>query len=53
VRITLTPVPTATETFVLAVIRDATEPRRRDDLVHLAGSAAACQARMAGERSTG
>ena len=49
VDITLSPVPTASETFVLAVIRDATEHRRRDDLAHLARGAAAGQARLAGE----
>ena len=32
VEISLSPVPTASETFVLAVIRDATEPGRRNDL---------------------
>jgi PAS domain S-box-containing protein len=36
VEISLSPVPTASETFVLAVIRDATESRRRDDLADLA-----------------
>ena len=36
VEITLSPVPTALETFVLAVIRDAAEPRPRDDLASLA-----------------
>jgi anti-anti-sigma factor len=40
VEITLSPVPTATETFVLAVILDASAPRRRDDLVSLARGAA-------------
>ena len=40
VEITLSPVPTATETFVLAVILDASTPRRRDDLFSLAMSAA-------------
>jgi anti-anti-sigma factor len=40
VEITLSPVPTATETFVLAVILDASTPRRRDDLVSLAMGAA-------------
>ena len=33
VEITLSPVPTASETFILAVIRDATEPGRRNDLL--------------------
>ena len=36
VEISLSPLPTASETFVLAVIRDATESRRRDDLADLA-----------------
>ena len=36
VEISLSPVPTASETFVLAVIRDATESRRRGDLADLA-----------------
>jgi anti-anti-sigma factor len=34
--ISLSPVPTATATFVLAVVRDATQARRRDDLADLA-----------------
>ncbi len=49
VEITLSPVPTASETFVLAVIRDATEPRRHHDLAHLARSAAVGQPRLAGD----
>ena len=36
VEISLSPVPTATETYVLAVIRDATVGRRQDDLADLA-----------------
>jgi anti-anti-sigma factor len=40
VEISLSPVPTASETFVLAVIRDATETRRREDLSDLARGAA-------------
>jgi anti-anti-sigma factor len=40
VEISLSPVPTASETFVLAVIRDATEPRPHDDLASLARGAA-------------
>jgi hypothetical protein len=40
VEITLSPVPTATETFVLAVILDASTPRRRDDVFSLAMGAA-------------
>jgi hypothetical protein len=39
-------VPTATENFVLAVIRDATEARRRDDLADLARRAAADQSHL-------
>ena len=40
VEITLSPVPTATETFVLAVILDASAPRRRADVFSLAMGAA-------------
>jgi hypothetical protein len=36
VEISLSPVPTASESFVLVVIRDATETGRRDDLLDLA-----------------
>jgi anti-anti-sigma factor len=43
VEITLSPVPTATEPFVLAVIIDASAPRRRDDVVSLAMGAAGGQ----------
>ena len=43
VEISLSPVPTASETFVLAVIRDATESRRRGDLADLARGVAAEQ----------
>ena len=43
VEISLSPVPTATENFVLAVIRDATEARRGGDLADLARSAVADQ----------
>jgi anti-anti-sigma factor len=43
VEISLTPVPTATEKFVLAVIRDATQTRWRDDLANLALGVAADQ----------
>ncbi len=39
VEISLTPVPTATGHFVLAVIRDATQTRRREDLAELARTA--------------
>jgi anti-anti-sigma factor len=38
--ISLSPVPTATATFVMAVVRDATQARRRDDLADLARGAA-------------
>jgi anti-anti-sigma factor len=41
IEISLSPVPTATENFVLAVIRDATEARRGGDLADLARSAVA------------
>jgi anti-anti-sigma factor len=43
VEITLSPVPTASETFVLAVIRDVTVPGRRNDLLDLAQEAVADQ----------
>jgi len=44
VEISLNPVPTATETFVLAVIRDVSgNPGRQDDLVSLARGAASDQ----------
>jgi anti-anti-sigma factor len=44
VEISLSPVPTATETFVLAVIRDVSgHPGRRDDLVSLARGTAGGQ----------
>jgi anti-anti-sigma factor len=43
VEISLSPVPTASEPFVLAVIRDVSEPRRRDDLASLARAAVAGQ----------
>jgi anti-anti-sigma factor len=43
VEITLSPLPTASEDFVLAVIRDATAPRRQADLAVLARAAAADQ----------
>jgi anti-anti-sigma factor len=46
VQISLSPVPTATEHFVLAVIRDASEARRRDDLANLARGAATDQWRL-------
>jgi anti-anti-sigma factor len=39
VEISLSPVPTATGHFILAVIRDATETRRREDLADLARGA--------------
>jgi anti-anti-sigma factor len=41
VEISLSPVPTATGQFVLAVIRDATRDRRREDLADLARAAVA------------
>jgi anti-anti-sigma factor len=44
VEISLSPVPTATGQFTLAVVRDVTEARRRDDLVELARAAVAEQA---------
>lgn len=43
VEISLSPVPTATGHFILAVIRDATETRRREDLADLARAAVAGQ----------
>ena len=46
VEISLSPVPTATEHFVLAVIRHATEDRHRDDLADLARGAVADQRRL-------
>lgn len=46
VEISLNPVPTASEGFVLAVIRDVTETRRRDDLADLARSAVSDQAHL-------
>ena len=46
VEISLTPLPTASEHFVLAVIRDATQTRRRNDLADLARDAAADQAHI-------
>jgi anti-anti-sigma factor len=49
VEISLSPVPTATESYVLAVIRDATEAGQRDDLVDLARSVAAGQPQLARE----
>jgi anti-anti-sigma factor len=46
VEISLSPVPTATEDFVLAVIRDAAEARRGGDLADLARSAVADQSHL-------
>jgi anti-anti-sigma factor len=43
VEISLSPLPTASENFVLVVIRDATETGRRNDLADLARDAAADQ----------
>jgi anti-anti-sigma regulatory factor len=48
VQVSLSPVPTATSHLTLAVIRDVTEIRRRDDLADLAQAAAA-----AGQRDPG
>lgn len=42
-RASLSPVPTTTEKFVLAVIRDAKQTRWRDDLANLARGAVADQ----------
>jgi len=47
VEISLTPVPTATGLFILAVIRDAAGSRHRQDLAGLAQAAVAEQARQA------
>ncbi len=47
VEISLSPVPTATENYVLAVIRDATAARRAGDLAALARNAAADQQQQA------
>lgn len=44
IEISLTPIPTATGHFVLAVIRDATDARRREDLADLARATVAEQA---------
>jgi anti-anti-sigma factor len=41
VQISLTPVPTATSRFTLAVVRDVTEERRREDLADMARAAVA------------
>jgi len=49
VEISLSPVPTATERYVLAVIRDATQARQRDDLADLARGVAAGQPQLARE----
>ncbi len=49
VEISLSPVPTASETFVLAVIRDVTVPERRNDLADLAQGAVADQPQVAGD----
>jgi PAS domain S-box-containing protein len=49
VEISLSPVPTATEHYVLAVIRDATEARQRDDLADLARGVAVGQPQPARE----
>jgi anti-anti-sigma factor len=49
VEITLSPVPTATEHYVLAVIRDATQARRREDLLDLARDTVADQPELTKE----
>ena len=49
VEISLSPLPTTSENFVLAVIRDATEIQRRNDLADLAMDAAADQAHITGD----
>lgn len=46
VEISLSPVPTATGNFVLAVIRDAMQARRRDDLADLARGVVADQSHL-------
>ena len=46
VEISLSPLPTASEHFVLAVIRDATQTQRRNDLADLARDAAAAPAHV-------
>jgi len=49
VTITLSPVPTANGQLVLAVVKDATQARRWDDLASLIGAAAAEQAQHSQE----
>jgi len=49
VTITLSPVPTATWQFVLAVVRDATQEHRQDDLTDVVHGVIAEQAHHAGE----
>jgi anti-anti-sigma factor len=49
VQVSLSPVPTATSHLTLAVIRDVTETRRRDDLADLAEAAAAAEQRHPGQ----
>jgi anti-anti-sigma factor len=49
VEISLSPVPTATSHLTLAVIRDVTETRRRDDLADFARAAAAAEQRHRGQ----
>jgi PAS domain S-box-containing protein len=46
VEITLSPVPTTSDTFVLAVIRDATRPGQRNDLLDLAQGVVADEPRV-------
>jgi anti-anti-sigma factor len=49
VEVSLSPVPTATGHFILAVIRDVTETRRREDLADLARAAVAAEQVHRGE----
>jgi PAS domain S-box-containing protein len=49
VTITLSPVPTASEHLVLAVVKDVTQARRRDDLASLVRAATAEQAQHSQE----
>jgi PAS domain S-box-containing protein len=49
VEISLSPVPTASADFVLAVIRDVADARRRNDLADLARHTAAEQSRIAAD----
>ena len=49
VEISLSPLPTASETFILAVIRAAIEPEQRHDLLDLARGVAADQPQVTGD----